>query len=153
MTTSLWPPLSSTALGFRFGCGTLLPRSCHHWPLLLSGIQGRCHQARSYHLLLGWHRGRFWPKIQGHSKFQRRSCRRLRLCTCIQPNTQPCSQIHTHVWKQQCRYWTVPCFRNASRCSGDIKWLCTSFVSSRRRRWKGLKGSSGKDGEKQKLLN
>lgn len=149
VTASLWTPTWPAALGFRIGRRTLLPGSHHCWPLLLNGIQGKCHRCRSYHLLLNWIRGKFWQKIQSHGEPQGHSCKSLHLY----PNTQLYSHIYTDVQKQLYRYLVVSCFRNASRCSGDIKSLCTSFVSSRRRRWKGLKSSLGKEGEKKELLN
>lgn len=57
VTASLWTPTWPAALGFRIGRRTLLPGSHHCWPLLLNGIQGKCHRCRSYHLLLNWIRG------------------------------------------------------------------------------------------------
>lgn len=124
MTASLWTPTWTTALGFRIGCGTPLPGSHHCWPLLLNGIEGKCHWCRSYHLLPNWIRGKFWQKIQSHGEPQGQyllKCKSLHLY----PNTQLYSHIYTDVQKQQYRYLVVSCFRNASRCSGDIKSLCT----------------------------
>lgn len=81
---SLWTPTWPAALGFRIGRRTLLPGSYHCWPLLLNGIQGKCHQRRSYHLWLNWIRRKFWQKIQSHGEPQGHSCWSASLYTCIQ---------------------------------------------------------------------
>lgn len=68
----------STALGFRFGRGTLLPggHQCWHW----NRVQGKCHQYQSYHLFLNW----IWGIKNPGKKLKITGMYVLRLYTSIQ---------------------------------------------------------------------